>query len=142
VLSRSCSLSTIAGAILLAWLGAVHHDIWFELAEVAHEHSNPHHEPHDDGNEGDREDGDTPLTLPNIHSTPFVVSGVTSSGTIASPIGEFLGVAPKWTDNLNLRGVDCANAPPPDWVLVTGIDAATLLLIAHCVQSNAPPSMV
>ena len=138
----SHSLSLIAGATFLAWVGAVHHDIWFALADIAHEHSDSHHEPHDDGNESGGEEGDSTLILPNIHSTPFVVSGVSFTGTMVSPIDGFPVALPIWTNDLDLRGVDCANAPPPDWILTTGVDAATLLLIAHCVQSNAPPSTV
>ena len=146
----SRSFSILSGAILLAWVAAVHHDLWFGLAEIAHKHSHSHshshhhfdHEPHGDDHDDDgEEDVPTPI-LPDIHSTHFVSSGVSLSVAGAAPAGECADPAGIWVEDLDLRGVDCANAPPPDWLLFTEKGAATLLLMAHCVQSNAPPSMV
>lgn len=145
VLKSSRRLSIIALATLLAWVGAVYHDVWLELAEVAHHHhehsgsDHDHDSPEDEGDDSPGE-GEHPLILPNIHSTLFVAGAVSSIGTSVSPPDKSPVSGSMWAAELDLRGVDCSNAPP-DWRLISEKNAAVLLHLEHCVHSNAPPSI-
>ena len=140
---HSPRLSIIAAATLLAWVGAVYHDVWLGLAEIAHHH-HEHSHGHSDGerDHGDHGEDEQPLVLSDIHSVPFIVGSFPSVGTAAFALEDLPLPGAAWIVELDLRGVNCANAPPPGWRRVHEISAAHLLGLAHCVQSNAPPAFV
>lgn len=140
----SRKLSTFAAATLLAWIGAVYHDVWLEVFEIAHlhhEHSDSHHDQHDSRDNGGHEDGEDALILPDIHSSPFVAKGISGVSSSVWSIDKIAVTVSIWIESLGLLGEHCTNAPPPDWVLSSESGSANLLLLTHCVQSNAPPSI-
>ena len=108
----SCKLRLYAAATLLAWLGATYHDVWLAAADLAHHHDHhSHNEPHD-GDGDDDHDAPDSLPVPDIHSTPVQLSGVTCTVTFNRLIRSI--TVDGWVGSVfNGEGCGCAAAEPP-----------------------------
>jgi len=142
VREHSFLMRCFATLALVVWAGTYHHDVWMELVDVDHHHdhhvaAHDHHSGHSHSDESDHDHRDT-IPLPDTHTDP-----VTSTVAKIAPDGPRQAVATDFYLLLSavhfLFSPDIAEIgqPPPQGYLDHPLPALTLL--AHSVQSNAPP---
>lgn len=135
----------LAVITLAAWVGAYHHDAWGELIGKEHHHvthaSADHHghthHGHTHHGEDDHGHQDS-IPLPDTHTDP--ISPGTSKIGVGGP--KLLDVGTSWL--LLTIGIlvpesissGCEHPPP---IGKSDLNPPALILLAHSVQSNAPP---
>ncbi|MEX2578382.1 MAG: hypothetical protein WD342_04925 [Verrucomicrobiales bacterium] len=131
---------------LLLWSLAVHHDAWLGLLNLDHhhdhhtaaEHSRSHqHGGHSHHGEDDHDHRDS-VPLPDTHTEPVVpnVAKVAPDGPNQVP-----GNSPWFLAAVGflLSGSFDSEIEYPPRLLDSDLDSPALILLAHSVQSNAPP---
>lgn len=135
-------LKVFAAISLLVWTVAMHHDAWLSLAGLDHHHdhhhsSDPHHG-HSHGEHSHHDHHDS-IPLPDTHSDP-VTPGIAKVG-ISGPkllADTYFWMAFVSTPLLIETQSSGPKHPPPK--AAPDLDPPALVLLAHSVQSNAPPA--
>jgi len=145
---HSFLMRCFAALALVVWTGAFHHDALLEVLELDHHHDHHvaanhqnaiHHEGHSHPVESDHDHRDT-IPLPDTH-TDLVTSTVAKIGVdgpkqvAETDFSLLLAIA----HFLSGPSVAEIGHPPPQEDLDHNLPA--LILLAHSVQSNAPPSL-
>ena len=146
---RSSLMRCFAALTLLVWTGAFHHDICLDLLELDHHHdqhvaADPqkahHHEGHSHPDKSEHDHRDN-VPLPDTH-TDLVTSTVAKIGVDGPKEATETDFCLLLAIAHFLTGPSVAEIghPPPQKNLDHNPPA--LILLAHSVQSNAPPSLI
>lgn len=142
--SHSSPFRILAALTLVVWTGVMHHDAWLELVDLDHHHDHHHHHAatdhhhghsHQEDSEHDHRDS---IPLPDTHSDPitpnFAKIGVAGPQPVADASSWFLlAVGIVLADSFSS---ECEHPPPKE---ASDLDPPARILLAHSVQSNAPP---
>ena len=145
---HSLLMRCFAALALVVWSGAFHHDVWLGMLDLDHHHDrhaaaehshSHHHEGHSHSGEPEHDHRDS-IPLPDTHTEP-VTSNLAKIG-VDGPMQ--ISDEDVWlfasVQLLLSRASDTGSEhPPPQGP--TDLDPPALILLAHSVQSNAPPSL-
>ena len=139
-----------AALALVVWTGTFHHDAWMDVLDIDHHHdyhvAADHQNSHDHAHDGDSHRGESEhdhrdtIPLPDTH-TDVVTSSVVKIGVDGPrqvPESDFclwLAIAHFLTGP---SATEIGHPPPQD---NSDHNPPALILLAHSVQSNAPPSL-
>lgn len=148
VREHSFLMRFFAALALVVWSGTFHHDVWLGLLDIDHHHD--HHivekqkdaHPHGGHSHSHKSEHDHRDTIPLPEADADLVTSTVAKISVDGPKQTFesyfcllVGVAHFLT---GLTVVETGH-PPPDGDLDHNPPA--LILLAHSVQSNAPPSI-
>lgn len=136
--------SFLAASLLVAWVGSYHHDTWLAFGGVDHHHQHEHSPAgdSDDGRapvaSGDEDHHDSSLPLPDTHSVLVAVSAKKISVPASVFAGDFTPTIPSLSIILG-RLISGGSEDLPRNVAWPGLVPPRHLILAGCVQANAPP---
>jgi hypothetical protein len=141
VRSHSSLFRILAALTLVAWTGMQHHDAWLELVDQDHHHdqhaATDHHHGHSHHGESEHDHQDS-IPLPDTHSDPITPNSAKVGVDGPKPVSDasswmLLAVGLLLPDSFSS---ECEHPPPME---ASDLDPPALILLAHSVQSNAPP---
>jgi hypothetical protein len=147
ILRNSYVKQLLATLMLVVWAAAYHHEEWTELADVAHSHSHSHH--HGDATHGEHDEAplsgeDSPIPLPDTHSTAVALSSTkTLSDYLSSENGGFLISSQLFVLADEWSRASRASTDSPHFLQAVPHDPAVprLLILASSIRANAPPAL-
>lgn len=145
---HSFPMRCFAVLALVVWSGAFHHDAWLGMLDLDHHHDHHaaaehshshHHEGHSHPGEPEHDHRDS-IPLPDTHTEP-VTSNLAKIGVDGPKQISEEGVWLFAAVQLLLSGAFGSGFEHPPPQSQTDLDPPALILLAHSVQSNAPPSL-